>query len=413
MESLEDYAWLNSPEGFEAWRTVVKNQFSSRFEIRSDLGISEHLADLLTEQIRFAQGKARSKVEHPDRWFWNQRLFEQASDEWTACETALDAPEYLDTWFDICCGAGVDSVALAHRRTQVTAVDCHPIAIALTRANASMNQVQVQTRECLAESLTFGRNAYLSIDPDRRNDRQRTIDPNRSQPNWEWIAGAIPRCGAASLKLAPGLRVTEEFDWYGVAKPQVVRWLSWDGSVRQQRWCWGIERWPEGSCVVSCGTRKNEWHHEIFESEFIRAHGEPISQLDEPSQVRSGYIADQDPVLRAAGVSALLADRIEAACIGDRNGYFHHTRPISHPMLRWFRVIDILAMDSKRIRAMARNFGASVWELKSRGVDIDLDAMRRRLPTDPNSDRRLTLLFTRLGKKHVAIVAQRVEVEKV
>jgi hypothetical protein len=70
-------------------------------------------------------------------------------------------------------------------------------------------------------------------------------------------------------------------------------------------------------------------------------------------------------------------------------------------------------MDSKRIRAMARNFGASVWELKSRGVDIDLDAMRRRLPTDSNSDRHLTLLFTRLGKKHVAIVAQRVEGETV
>jgi hypothetical protein len=151
----------------------------------------------------------------------------------------------------------------------------------------------------------------------------------------------------------------------------------------------------------------------MFDSEFIRTHGEPISRLDELSQIRSGYIADQDPVLRAAGVSGLLADRIEAACIGDRNGYFHHTRPISHPMLRWFKVIDVLAMDSKRIRAMARNFGASVWELKSRGVDIDLDAMRRRLPTDSNSDRHLTLLFTRLGKKHVAIVAQRVEGETV
>jgi hypothetical protein len=413
MESLDDYAWLSSPEGIAAWRLVVKDEYPSRSVIRSALGLSPNRADFLIEQLRFAQGKARSKVEQPDLWFWNQRLLEQASDEWTARETALDAPEHLDTWLDVCCGAGVDSIALARRRTPVTAVDCHPIAIALTRVNASMNEVHVQMRECAAESLTFGRDAYLSIDPDRRNDRQRTIDPNRSQPNWEWIAGAIARCGAASLKLAPGLRVTETFDWCGIEKPQVVRWLSWDGSVRQQRWYWGIERWPEGSCVVSCGTRKNGWHHEVFSSLLPGSHGEPTSRLDEPSEIRRGYLADQDPVLRAAGVSALLAERIEAICIGDRNGYFYHSRPIFHPMLRWYKVIDVMAMDSKRIRAMARNCRASLWELKSRGVDIDLDAMRRQLPTEPSSERHLTLLFTRLGKKRVTIVAERIKGESI
>lgn len=411
MESLDDYAWLSSPEGIAAWKVVAKNDSPSRFEIRSALGIALPRADILIEQNRFAHGKARSKVEHPDRWLWNRRLFEQASDEWTARETALDAPAHLETWLDICCGAGVDSIALGHRRVHVEAVDCHPIAIALTRANASMNHVEIHLRECLAESLTFNRNAFLNIDPDRRNDTRRTIDPNRSQPNWEWIARAVARSGAVSLKLAPGLRVTEDFDWCGTEKPQAVRWLSWEGSVRQQRWYWGTERWPEGSWVVSSGTKKNGWHHEIFQSDFMGSHRNAAARLNEPSQIRCGYVADQDPVLRAAGVSALLAERIEAACIGDHNGYFYREYPISHPMLRWFKVIDVIAMDSKRIRAMARSYSASHWELKSRGVDVDLDSMRRQLPIEPNSDRHLTLIFTRLGKKRTGIVAERVEGE--
>jgi hypothetical protein len=76
-------------------------------------------------------------------------------------------------------------------------------------------------------------------------------------------------------------------------------------------------------------------------------------------------------------------------------------------MVRWFRILDVVPMDSKRVRAAARNWKACHWELKSRGVDIDLVAMQRQLHVDPASDQRRTFLFTRLGKQRVAILAQR------
>ncbi len=133
--------------------------------------------------------------------------------------------------------------------------------------------------------------------------------------------------------------------------------------------------------------------------------------IQDASRLTSGFIADQDPVVRAAGVADQLAERVQAVCVGDRNGYFLSPHPIQHPMLHWFRILEVLAMDTKKIRAMARGAKACHWELKSRGVDIDLVAMQRQLHLDPASDQRRTLLFTRLGKKRVAIVAQRLERE--
>lgn len=412
MLSLDDYAWLNSSEGQAAWRLTLQGSTElSRAGIRAATRISSTHADLLLEQRLFADGKSRAKVEDPNRWFWTQRLFEQASDEWTAKETALDAPQACGRWFDVCCGAGVDCVALATRRSSVTGVDIDPIAVALARANASMNQVDIQLENSSAESIAFDRAAFFNIDPDRRNDGHRTIDPFRSQPAWPWIAQAIVHCGAVSLKLAPALRVGVEFDWCGTPRPQTMRWLSWNGSVRQQRWYWGVDRWPADTRIASCGNKRRGWHHEIFTHSGNFTGLNSVALLDEPSRLLSGYIADQDPVVRAAGVSDLLAQRLQAMCIGDRNGYFYSEHPVFHPMLRWFRVNDVVTMDPKRIRSMTRGLHASHWELKSRGVEIDLDAMRRQLHFEPTSDRRMTLLFTRMRNKHLAIVAERMEGE--
>jgi hypothetical protein len=75
-------------------------------------------------------------------------------------------------------------------------------------------------------------------------------------------------------------------------------------------------------------------------------------------------------------------------------------------MIRWFRVLDRVSIDSKKLRAKARSMACRTWELKSRGVDLDLDRMRRELPTSPVSERHLTILFARDGKKHFAIFAE-------
>ncbi len=80
-------------------------------------------------------------------------------------------------------------------------------------------------------------------------------------------------------------------------------------------------------------------------------------------------------------------------------------------MLRWFEILTIVAMDFKKVRALARSMPVSAWELKSRGIEIDLPSWRRVLPVDVKSDQQRTILFTRVGKRHIAIFARRIETE--
>lgn len=412
MVSLDDYAWLCTPRGQSAWRAILDRGLElNSARIRTATGAQPGQAALLLEQLLFARGKARSKVELPQQWFWTQKLLEQASDEWTAHEAALDAPLDSPRWFDICCGAGVDTIALAKRHGGLVSVDLDPVAVLLTRANCLMHRMDVQVMPSQAESLTLDQDMFLHIDPDRRPDGSRTIDPTRSQPAWSWISEAVVRCRAVSLKLAPGLRIDDALQSIQDMRPHAMRWLSWDGSVRQQRWYWGIDRWPENSKIVSCGNKRKGWSHEIFGRNEFSDVESAANLIDDASQLKSGFIADQDPGVRAAGVSRLLAQRLQASCIGDRNGYFWGANPAPHPMVHWFRILDVVPMDSKRVRAAARDCKACQWELKSRGVDIDLVAMQRQLHVDPASDQRRTFLFTRLGKQRVAILAQRLEGE--
>ncbi len=415
MMGPEQYAWLCSPQGLSAWRAMFIPSIDSPVhptDRNSIAKLDRKCLDLLNEQALLAD-KARRKVDEPHRWFWTKNLLEQASDEWTARETALDAPMTLARWLDVCCGAGVDSIAMARRRPGCTGIDRNPIALRLAQANSSMNQVEVDWSECEAETIALDPDTYLHIDPDRRSEGLRTIDPFHSQPAWPWIADATRRCGAVSLKLAPGLRVDEGFDWRDAHHPNAIRWLSWDGSVRQQRWYWGLDRWPDGSRVASSGRRNQGWHHEVFPFSSIHAAGHAVNAVDEVSKLKSGWIGDQDPVVRAASVGGCLAERLGVACIGDRNGYYHSPEPVLHPMLQWFRIIEVESMDSKKIRSIASRLSARQWELKSRGVDIDLTVMQRQLRVDSNSDQTLTILFTRIGKKHVAVFAHRIPKESV
>jgi hypothetical protein len=336
---------------------------------------------------------------------------EQASDERTATETALDFPANASV-IDGCSGAGADAVALAKRGLNVVAIDRDEVACRIAMANLSMNACSAEVVQGDALEDNADGTRYLHLDPDRRVDGGRTTSPQHMNPSWESIAPRIPKYRGVSLKLAPGSRYKEDFDWGQASPPDCLRWLSVHGSVRQQRWYWRIERWRQGCRVASMLGKEGVWHHEVFDAngfdptdpEVDMSHRIPILP----------FVADQDPVVRAAELNLPLAQRLQVHLIGSPMGYYHADHIVRHPMLQWFQVLEILSMDEKKIRAfarglMARGLAPRVWELKSRGVEIDLERMQRSLATDDRSTKHLTVLFTRQGPKHVAIFSKRIQ----
>lgn len=417
MFSLDDYQWLVSPEGSRAWSRVsqagllgsIPSTAVPLSSLRSLCSCSETRALLLQEQLRWATGKGRTKVPDPERWFWTAKLFEQASDAWTAAETARDFLHDSPV-IDGCTGAGADLIAFLQAGHSAIGVDLDPIAATLCRGNAANHGWNVDVRCDRMESIALNADMQLHLDPDRRAEGARATDPRYLSPDWQWISNALPKCRNASIKMAPGFRATSDWDWNDCGPPHAMRWISLAGGVRQQRWYWNSHRWPTGSRIASAGSRTGVWHHETFDGSEIDARSADLT-LHDASEIHGGYLADQDPVLRASELAAPLAARLGLYCVGAPSGYYWSPKPKAHPMLRWFRILDLIGMDEKKMRALARVHTPVHWELKTRGIDLDLDRLQRVLPTRPDGRPSLVFLMTRIGKRQIAVLAERLDQE--
>ena len=401
MYSTEDYRWLITPEATRFWDSIVDlhNSQSSHILQRARSSFSLSQASLMMEQFALLS-VSRKKVVDPTKWFWTRQLIEQASDESTACETAADFSAKSSV-LDVCCGAGSDSIALASRDFQVTAYDRCPIACELTRHNAEANGVKLLVVESAAEEIKIDKNDYINVDPDRRAEGRKVTNLEWLSPPIATLQSLLENSRGMSLKLSPGLRIDPSSLNENRLVPDAIRYLSKDHAVKQQRWYWGIDRWPSNSVVVSVNSKSTEhqWVHEIFLRDDNLLNSQDVITNDLPE-----FIGDYDPAIRAAEMGHRFAARYGWGLIDTSSGYLVSTKPTPHPMVRWFRLMHDLPMDRKQIKILARSLKPKAWELKSRGVEVDLDVMRKILTTDSDSSQSLTILFTKTGKSHRALI---------
>jgi SAM-dependent methyltransferase len=421
MAELEDYEWLKSADARRFLADLRAQPCLDPFRTTQSLRqqLPPNRVSVLLEQAELFS-YAKRKFRDAEKWVWTKTLLEQASDEVTSHETAADFP--LDaSVVDLCCGAGADSVAIAKRVSELAALDLSPIACELTRQNAESHALGFQVSHRDASQVTIGQHQFLHLDPDRRHAGARVSRLDGMTPTWDQIQLLLKKCHGASLKLAPGLRMElEEL----AHPPDTIRFLSRDGSVKQQRWYWGIERWPSHSIIVSTSFKRSEpsprpldgtlntmesglqetWHHELFAKEVCH----DTSLVRVITDQIGDFIADYDPGLRASELACAFADRYRLRLLGMDHGYLTSSRLETHPMIRWYRVIEELPVDKKQLRAFAKAMSPFDWELKSRGVEIDLDQIRKLLARDPNSSSRLAILFTQVNGRYRAIACKEV-----
>lgn len=396
---LADYQWLSSTQAHQAFLALLQSELSKIqiAQFSTDATIRTRRLELLKTQVTL-QKSCNDKFPNPADWMWTRKLLEQSSDFWCAQETAKDIPSNSHV-LDFCSGAGADAIAIAQAGHQVESFDIDPIAQALLDGNAKRNEVEIQSFCVPAEQATVTATHFLHIDPDRRSGGARVTSSHDFLPAWSSIAPMIERCLGATIKVAPATRLTEE-----ISSPDVIRYLSRNRSVRQQRWLWNQQRWPNGSLVASA-FHLGQWHHEVFSQDLL----EQFSPYEVTTESLDSFVGDYDPVIRAADASSLLSERMGVEMLG-AHGYLTHSEPLAHPMVRWFQVIETLPMDKKKLVALSRRLNARSWELKTRGVEFAIDKLRKELVTDPQSNQELTILFTKVGKKHQAIVAMPVAV---
>jgi hypothetical protein len=182
-----------------------------------------------------------------------------------------------------------------------------------------------------------------------------------ASPPLEVLESVVQRVAGAAVKLAPVAEVPES--WRRNAERE---WLSVHGECRQQIAWFGLTNSPGLHRAVSLDRNRQG-------VEFL---GKPDVWADEALEV-GRYLLDLDPAIRAAHLSGTFAAESGLMTVGGPGGFLTGDFPIASPLVTNFEVLEVIPLDSRRLRQMVQTFQLDVHEIKVRGVEKTPEELRR------------------------------------
>ena len=132
----------------------------------------------------------------------------------------------------------------------------------------------------------------------------------------------------------------------------------------------------------------------------------PADSPDEPTGELGAYLYEPDGAVIRARLIGDLARSLDARMLRHDIAYLTSDTVTASPFATAFRVVEELPTKEADLRAALAKRGIGSLEIKKRGADVDPAALRKRLkPRGPASG---TLVLTRIGARHVALLVERV-----
>ena len=359
------------------------------------------LLNAFCEQQAFWRKRSWPRFPREATWFWTDTLLQQASDWQTALYKASLIPDDAPI-FDLCCGAGVDAVALSHSHP-VTAIDIDPLACYLTQANYDWNKLDFNADGTMRPQRSFAvecgdvleqldeLHAWVHIDPDRRPDEKRTTSTEWMQPSLESLIPLLQQCPGGMIKLAPATEVP--LPW---SERCCRLWVGDRRQCRQQLLIWGLPQFPAGQL----GAVSLDAACTIIP--FL-SQSEPFA---DSTATPDQFVFDFHPSLRASGLSAAFALSLGIASLGDVSGYLTGPEPIDHSLVDAYEVLEAISWDEKKVRKMLRDRNIGTLVVKKRGCKgLDPNKLQLSLP-DKRGELSGILILAEINKKQMALLVK-------
>ncbi|MGA8330527.1 MAG: class I SAM-dependent methyltransferase, partial [Mycobacterium sp.] len=246
-----------------------------------------------------------------------------------------------------------------------------PVRLAMARYNLGDG-----AHLCRADALKpVTRDAVVLADPGRRGGGRRRFDPRNYLPALDALIDAY-RGRDMIVKCAPGI------DFDAVTRlgfTGEIEVTSYRGSVRE-------------ACLWSAGVAESG----VRRRASILDRGEQITDAepdDCPVRGPGRWIVDPDGAVVRAGLVRHFAARHGLWQLDPHIAYLSGDELPAG--LRGFEVLGQLAFDERRLRQALSALDCGALEILVRGVDVDPDALRRRLAL--RGSRPLTVVITRIG----------------
>ncbi|MEV5649673.1 class I SAM-dependent methyltransferase [Nocardia sp. NPDC052254] len=348
-------------------------------------------AAALVETVRLRR-RASAKLDAAD-WLLTDDALQQATPSPVARHRAdrLAGREV----HDVTCSIGAELAALHRVCPAVIGSDLDLVRLDMAAHNlaGAPNVVLAQAdalRPCSAGTVVIA-------DPARRADGRRTHDPAKLQPPLPDLL-SVYRDRDLVVKCAPGL----DFDRFTGPEPSRgadgYAGMSWDGEVEVV----SLDGAVREACLWSRGLSESGVTRRAT---VLRGDGSSWTLTDtEPREIPERgpgeWIVDPDGAVVRAGLVRHYAARHGLWQLDPRIAYL--TGDSVPAGVRGFRILDRLEFREKPLRAELHRRDCGPLEILVRGVDVDPDALRRRIK--PRGGTAHTVVITRIGRTATAFV---------
>ncbi len=326
----------------------------------------EH-APILVETVLLRR-RAKAKFADPSDWLFTDDALQQATAELVAEHRARRLSGA--TVHDVTCSIGTELAALRNSAADVVGSDIDPVRLAMARHNVG------DVALCRADALRpVTRDAVVLADPARRRSGRRRFDPRDYTPPLDRLL-EVYRDRDLVVKCAPGI----DFD-------EVDR-LGFRGEIEVSRWT--------AVCVRRVYGRP-AWQKRVFVAvppcSTLKSRSPTPNPTTAGSAPAGRWIVDPDGAVVRAGLVRHYAVRHGLWQLDPDIAYLSGDRLPDG--VRGFEVLDELGYSEKRLRQALSAHDAGAVEILVRGVDIDPDALRRRLRL--RGGRQVAVVITRIG----------------
>jgi hypothetical protein len=363
-------AYLASEAGAQALREVDGYRLTDATRVSDIASIRKGFGDQYAVLVETAllRRRATAKFDDPSRWLFTDDALQQA----TAQPVAEHRARRLagSVVHDVTCSIGAELAALRISAREVIGSDIDPVRLAMARHNVG------DVALCRADALRpVTRDAVVLADPARRGSGRRRFDPLDYTPPLDQLLAAY-RDRDLVVKCAPGI----DFD-------QINR-LGFDGEVEITSLHGSVREaclWPPG--LTKYGVRRRATALDTAEQ---ITDAEPDGC---PVAAAGRWIVDPDGAVVRAGLVRHYAARHGLWQLDPDIAYLSGDQLPEG--VRGFEVLDEIAFGEKRLRQALSAHDAGAVEILVRGVDVDPDALRKRLKL--RGSQQVSVVITRIG----------------
>jgi len=368
---LDDVDYLTSDAGSAALTAVDSLTLTDRVAgiawVRARFG---DRTPALVETVLLRR-RAAAKLPGTGDWLFTDEALQQAS----AAPVARHRAQRLAglTVHDVTCSIGTELAALRGLADRTVGSDIDPVRLAMARHN--LGAVANLVRADALHPVT--RHTVVVADPARRRNGRRRFNSRDYQPALDRLL-EVYRRRPLVVKCAPGV----DFDR--------IRDLGFDGEIEVTSYGGSVRE----ACLWSTGLAEPG----VRRRASILDRGEQITDTEPdecPTRPAGRWIIDPDGAVVRAGL---------VRHYGARYGFWQLDPNIAYlsgdrlpPGVRGFEVLGQLPFDERRLRQALAALDCGALEILVRGVDIDPDALRRRLRL--RGDRPLSVIVTRVGSR--------------